>query len=137
MERLRSEPAGSVCRTGAIGAFASILALAAPAARAQSEAWHGVWAADPAWCAYADRIGEHDPAPILFSAGEIRGLETACRVTDVQPNPEFSFFVVAAECAGEGMTWSEVRVLMLNGADEMWLWTGGGEPLRLTRCPRG
>ena len=111
-----------------------VLALAAAPALAQEEPWHGVWAADPAWCAYADRIGSHDPARVAFSAEAVRGLGTACAVAEVVPDYENSFYIVTSVCAGEGMTWPQVDVLMMAGDGAMWRWAGTGEPVRLTRC---
>jgi hypothetical protein len=129
MERLRSFAAS--IRGAAL--TASALAAASPAS-AETEPWHGIWAADPAWCAFADEIGRRDPAPVLFSAEEMRGLETSCRVADVLSDYEFGYYVVTSECAGEGMTWAQVDVLMLGEEGVLWRWMGGGEPIRLTRC---
>jgi hypothetical protein len=114
-------------------AAAALLLPALPAA-AQEEPWHGIWAADPAWCAYADRIGSHEPAPVEFTAEAVRGLETACAVAEAAPDYENSFYVVTSVCTGEGTTWAQVEVLMLGEGEVMWRWTGTGEPVRLTRC---
>jgi hypothetical protein len=112
---------------------AAVVLTALPAA-AQEEPWHGIWTADPAWCAHADAIGSHDPAPVEFSAGAVRGLETDCDVADVQADYENSFYLVTSECAAEGETWPQVDVLMLGEDGAMWRWMGYGEPVRLTRC---
>lgn len=138
MERLRPDAASGLPRRGRpVRRAATILLLALPAAASGGEPWHGVWAADPAWCAYAGLIGSHDPAPVEFSAGRIRGLETDCRVTGVAADRDFAFHVVTSECSGEGMTWRQVDVLMMAGDGAMWRWTGGGEPIRLVRCEGG
>jgi len=114
-------------------ALAVLAVLIALPVNAQ-EPWEGIWAAAPEWCAYADQIGTHDPAPVLLTSTEVRGLETSCRVVNVQPDYEFSYYIVTSECSGEGMTWAQVDVLMLGEVGVMWRWMGGGEPVRLTRC---
>jgi hypothetical protein len=125
---------GALIRKGlTLAAQAALITLPVSA----QEPWEGVWAADPVWCAYADQIGTHDPAPVLLTATELRGLETECRVVDVRPDYEFSFYVVTSECAGEGSSWANVDVLMMGDAGVLWRWMGGGEPVRLTRCEQG
>jgi hypothetical protein len=113
------------------------MAVAASPALAWEEPWHGIRAADPAWCACAGLIGSHDPAPVGFSAEAVRGLGTACAVVDVVSGYENSFYVVTGACTGAGETRLQVDVLMPGEGDVMWRWTGAGEPVRLTRCGEG
>ena len=116
--------------------LAAVAALVSGPAAAQ-EPWEGIWSAEPSWCAFADQIGERDPAPVLLTMTEFRGLETSCRVIEARPDYEFNYYVVTTECAGEGMTWAQVDVLMLGEAGVMWRWKGYGEPIRLIRCEGG
>lgn len=122
------------------GACALGLALAAGPAPAETgaEPRHGSRAADPARCAFAGRIGSHDPAPVEFPAQGVRGLGTSCAVAEAVADDENSFHivtgVVTGVCAGEGMTWPQVDLLMPGGDGAMWRWMGQGEPIGLTRC---
>ena len=117
---------------------AALAALAGPVLA--QEPWEGIWTADPSWCAFAELIGSHDPAPVFFSATEIRGLENTCKVAGVQADYQFSYYIVTSECAAEGELYPQVDVLMLGededagGGEVLWRWAGYGEPVRLTRC---
>lgn len=116
---------------------AAVLALLAAPAAAAEAAWHGLWAADPAWCPGAAGAGAGDGTPVEFTADTVRGRETACRVEDVASDDENAFHVVTSACEGEGMIWAQVDVLMLADDGAMWRWMGHGAPIRLVRCGEG
>lgn len=111
--------------------------VVAPLPALAAEPWEGVWAHDPAWCVHADKIGWHDPAPVRLTAGVFEGLENRCEVLALRGRPEASFWEVTLSCAAEGEIYEAAEVLMLQDADTLWHWFGGGEPVRFTRCKGG
>ncbi|MCR8723669.1 hypothetical protein [Frigidibacter sp. ROC022] len=111
------------------------LALACATAAPAEEAFEGKWAAEPDWCAHADRIGSHSPAPILVTAEEVSGYENSCSVTEIRRWPEdAAWWTLMLSCESEGDSYQEPRLLMLAEPDVLWMFFGGGDPIRFTRC---
>lgn len=105
-----------------------------PGAALATEPFEGIWAAEPDWCAFADRIGSHDPAPVRITATEIAGLENTCHITAIEARPDENLWHLTLACEGEGQTYDERTTLMLGDENTLWRWYGAGEPLRFTRC---
>ena len=112
--------------------LAVLLALSPASALAAD--WTGIWAGDPAWCAEKDRIGEVSPAPVAFSATEIRGYESTCEVRAVEQIGSMPAWRLALTCTGEGMTDDDERILMLAEDGRLWEFDGIFEPWAMTRC---
>jgi hypothetical protein len=110
-----------------------ILMLAGGAAQAD-EPWTGIWAADPAWCVWADRVGSHNPAPIEITETEVNGLENFCAITSVTQIGQMNAWRLVLECSSEGDTYDDATLVMLESRDILWRWFGAGEPVRFTRC---
>jgi len=114
--------------------FVVVLALFATPAMAEVPPWVGIWAAEPDWCQYADRIGSHNPAPIEITETELNGLENFCAITGVKGNDDYRYWELSMMCSAEGSTYDETALLMLDGEDTLWRWYGVGDPARFTRC---
>lgn len=99
-----------------------------------AEPWHGIWSADPAWCAQADRIGSVTPAPILLSDTEMLGYENSCDIVSTTEVTELNAWKIQTSCFSEGDSYEDARLLMVDG-DTMFMWFGGEEPIRFDRCP--
>lgn len=98
--------------------------------------WVGIWTADPKWCAFAEQIGLHDPAPIRIKPDRIVGLENQCRIAAVRTSFSPDTWNVRAECEGEGMTSSERRVLSVSPNFQILNMTfENGSVVKFTRCP--
>lgn len=96
--------------------------------------WQGIWAYEPAWCENADRIGSVTPAPIAITETEVLGYENSCEIQAVDVLPDLQAVRLRLSCESEGAVFEEGRLLMLAHDDELWMWDGGGEPLRFHRC---
>ncbi|MDF1669650.1 MAG: hypothetical protein P1U83_08550 [Roseovarius sp.] len=108
-------------------------ALLLPSA-AIAEGWHGIWSADPAWCANAAQIGSVTPAPIALNAQEMLGYENSCDITEAQELPGLNAWVLTLSCQSEGDTYDEKQLVMTDG-DVLWMWWGIDDPVRFARCP--
>ena len=119
-----------------IGARSSALmggvALVFCAGTTMAEPWQGIWTADPAWCANADRIGSVTPAPIALTETEFLGYENSCDLTGVEKVTE-NGWVLEMTCMSEGDTYDERRIVMVAG-DDMFMWFGREKPVHFTRC---
>ena len=108
-------------------------------AQAQTQAqewWQGIWAADPQWCAVADRIGSLTPAPIAITPGAIIGYENTCAITGVQVLHGAGAVHLRLRCQSEGDTYEEDRVAMRTDETGLaiWIWFGTGDPVLFQRC---
>lgn len=96
--------------------------------------WTGVWTGDYDWCKNADRIGSITPAPIRLTATEMQGYENSCEITSVKGNDEYAYYELTTKCSAEGETYTAYNVLMMDGADVLYIWYGAGEPVKFIRC---
>lgn len=115
----------------------SVLALLVPAAALADEAkpWIGVWTAEPEWCAHADRIGSHNPAPVQLTADEFLGYENSCAIRRLERVGALDAWQMELECQSEGSVYDDYALLLTEGRDVLWWFQGVGEPVRFTRCP--
>lgn len=106
------------------------LLLATPA---MAEPWQGIWSADPVWCVNAGQIGSVTPAPIALSATELLGYENSCAIEGVQAMDGLNAWVLGLSCQGEGESYQEDRLVMVDG-DTLYMWWGVDAPIRFVRC---
>ncbi len=114
--------------------ISAVLALTPVPALAAPPDWAGIWAAEPAWCQWADRVGSHDPAPIELTETEVNGLENFCEIRGVNRIGFDRAWVLDLACSSEGDEYDDRTLLMLETPDILWRWYGAGEPVRYTRC---
>jgi len=115
-----------------IAICASVL-MAAPVIAAEPN-WVGVWTGDYEWCKNADRIGSMTPAPIRLTSTEMEGYENLCQIKSVKGSDDFAYYRLIMECSSEGDTYTDHKVLMMDGADVLYIWFGAGEPVKFLRC---
>lgn len=116
---------------------AVILALAlGGSGAADAQEWTGIWAAEPDWCRFADRIGVASPAPIRITATVSDGLENSCDIAKTKRLGTMTVWHQRLSCMGEGVAYETERLLHLSGPDVLWIFGDGGEPVRFTRCQR-
>ncbi len=101
---------------------------------ALAEPWHGIWSADPEWCANAARIGSVTPAPIDLTDTEMRGYENTCDIISADALSGLNAWELGMECHSEGDVYDEKRLVMVDDAT-LFMWFGAEEPVRFDRCP--
>jgi len=109
----------------------TLAALAAGPAVAQVEAFQGDWATgNPDAC-----VPGADGADFaLRIAGDTMfGIESACRLTNPVAVRDLSAVLFDAECSGEGETWRDRRLLMID-ADGALVYLREGYAQVLPRC---
>ena len=111
----------------------ALAGLTAPAF-AQPAEFDGNWAAEAEWCVNVSKIGTSTPAPISINDGTITGYENTCTILEAWHGPRLKFWYVQSTCTGEGETYADDRVLMLDGPDILYQWFGDGEPIKFVRC---
>ena len=94
----------------------------------------GIWAAEPAWCKYADRIGSHSPAPIRLTSRSLDGYENSCFIRQIDPMGEMKVWRLRMECQAEGSTYDEDTLVMLESKNVLWRFWGTGAPVKFVRC---
>ncbi len=139
-----SVPASSIARSRAflrhikqpIASRAVLLSLVlcVPGQSNAQEWWQGIWAADAAWCAMSDQIGNVTPAPIALTETEIVGYENSCTISDVIDMPKVAATRLTLRCQSEGSSFVEDRLVMAGDKSSLWMWFGYGEPMRFHRC---
>ena len=110
-------------------------ALCALPLAASADPWQGLWAADPAWCKNAGKIGSVPEAPIRMTGKRIEGYENACPIKSVRRLGPKNAWHLVIECVGEGVRYDEHSVLMLDDDGQLWRWFGSGAPIAFSRCP--
>ena len=83
--------------------------------------------------AYADMIGEHDPAPILIEARRTVGLENLCDVVHVDAVTPMRIRVDLA-CSAEGTIYTRIQFLSLGETGALFVADDGGYETRFERC---
>jgi hypothetical protein len=106
------------------GAFVGFLLLGTTAANAANPI-AGIWAGDPAWCAFKSQIGTHDPAPIRITETGIEGMENRCTIQHVAPLATKSAWSVTEKCSGEGSSYVENDVYMIDGDGKLLQFSDG------------
>ena len=121
---------GSVC----VGVVLSWAGMVAADAVEHANKWVGIWAAEPAWCAFADQVGSHKPAPISLNLESVDGYENSCAVTGVAQVGEMRAWRLGLLCQAEGSEYAEETLVLLESDDVLWRYWWDGEPVRFTRC---
>lgn len=93
--------------------------------------WEGIWTADPAWCEFADRIGEHDPAPIEITRQKMVGLENRCDVVKISKRKAET--ALSLRCTGEGEEYTD-KIFVTAKNNILKLRHSDGTVLSFTRC---
>lgn len=96
--------------------------------------WQGIWAYQSEWCAFADKIGSHNPAPIRLSATQFDGYENSCTITQSIQAGDQRAWILDMVCQSEGSTYDEQILVMLADDDTLWQFHGAGAPTQFTRC---
>jgi hypothetical protein len=120
-----------------------VAGVATGAGAADLSAFDGRWvmADDLDWC--GNTSGETDEVPLVFRLTglepAIEGYESACAIAEITPIHGVAGASLVLECAGEGMTWTERSVLLLNDPDTVTIYTAsddtGGSTSTRIRCP--
>ncbi len=96
--------------------------------------WVGKWAADPAWCADADKIGRKTPAPVELTPTEFLGYENSCTITKVVQPGSMQAWLLKLECQSEGSVYDDEMLVAVNRDGRLWWIDGASEPAAFTRC---
>ncbi|MEH6775766.1 MAG: hypothetical protein V7668_17715 [Cereibacter changlensis] len=113
----------------------AFIALGLPALAQEPAPWVGIWAADPEWCAFADSIGEQETTPIRITEAEFQGYENRCEITATHPLQVLPGAELVMRCEAEGEVMEDTRLVIADAPGSLLMLAGGGEPVRLTRCP--
>lgn len=105
------------------------------AGEASAKPWEGIWAAEIAWCEFADRIGAADPAPVRFSATKIEGLESTCKISRAEPLAIPNAWVFHEKCSGEGEDYANKELVVFDADGRLVRFTPDAHLVVLTRCP--
>lgn len=117
-----------------LGLAAGIVMAAGMASGEDQLPFVGVWTADQSWCAYADRIGSHMPAPVAITRTEVLGYENSCWIIEAEPlNDTWTAWSLKSECQSEGSTYDAEEIILIASDNEIWRFQGG-RPFRMTRC---
>lgn len=107
------------------------LLIAGTAATAQTGPYDGDWTiGDPAACA----VGmDNTNFAFRIADGQIRGVESACRMTNPVEIRGLGATLFDMECAGEGESWSYRNFLMIDRQGDL-IMINDGDVSILSRC---
>ena len=96
--------------------------------------WVGKWAADPDWCAFADRIGSHTPAPVALTPTEFLGYENSCTITRVVQPGYMHAWLIRLDCQSEGSRYEDEMLVAVTRDGRLWWFDGASQPTPFVRC---